>query len=750
MRKKLVKTFISALKENIIPWQRNWKEAETPRNALSGKEYRGLNVLWLQYVSQEKGYVDPRWCTSRQAMEKGWKIKEGEEGTRIEYYALFDKRQNKNISFQEAEQLQQKISPEEYQERIYGITKDSIVFNAEQMEGISAVEKKRINFPAEELLKQRDAILNKLGLKFEEGGDRARYYYHEDKIRMPPLERFNDAYGYMSTFLHEVGHATGHKKRLCRDLPTPEGSLGYAKEELRAEITSAFIGQELNLPMTEEHINNHKAYIQGWIQVLEKDPYELIDAIIDAEEAADYIIEKLELLPKSTDIDRMRDESEAALDLHKKNRGIMEKQADSDSRNAVREVGKIKILGLYEWRGKNGCVHYKDQDGRRCLTDGMTILKDVDFNLMNSIGGLTDTRGIDADLFAEKLRMYHPDVEFSERQLRWIDKKTEKRSVVPPEDNGITILNLYEVDGKEQYVHFSFRGEEKLTDGDALYSEPEGIKSVLKRDGMAKVSSVNGAEIMGKLNEVQDFEIVKRLMDSLSGLTNEGMIRMPDMSESRGRNEMAMSDYIKVSPKLASMISSQNPDVSLYQNADGKMEKTQGFVQKRGACDFVNAKEFYGRNNFYPTITCLQSENPLFKDNMIYSVSEFDDLIKCANMEFKEKKRDVKKKHGSHWSVFKHGSKEEVHCLGYEKIRFTIDSKQGQDVIHRPDEQDIGDGEESMLEYLSAFPSNDVEVQKLKWQASIEKGTEKKRIFSGILKGKHMTRKKIRTRGQRL
>lgn len=645
MRKQLVKTFFSALKENTIPWQRDWKETEIPRNALSGKEYRGLNVLWLQYVSQEKGYADPRWCTSRQAREKGWKIKEGETGTRIEYYSLFDKGQNRNISFQEAEQLQQKISPEEYQERIYGIIKDSAVFNAEQLEDIPIIEKRGISFPAEELLKQRDAILDRLGLEFEEGGDKARYNYYEDKIRMPPLEHFRDAYGYMSTFLHEVGHATGHKKRLCRDLPAPGG---YAREELRAEITSAFVGQELNLPMTEEHINNHKAYIQDWLQVLEKDPYELIDAIMDAEVAADYILEKFDLSSKRTDIERVRGESEEALDLHEKYHGIMEKQADSDSQNAVREVGKNKILGLYEWRGRNGCVHYMDQDGRHCLTDGMTLLEDVDISVMNAFDGLTKTRGIDADLFAEKLLMYHPEVEFSESQLRRIDKKAGKRSNAPPEDKGI------------------------------------------------------------------------------------------------------MSYYAKVSKKLAGMISSRNPDVSLYQNVEGKMEKTEGSLQESGTFSFVNKKEFDQRKNFYPTITCTQSENPAFMENMIYAVSEFDDLVKGANIEFNKKKKDVKERHGSHWSVFKHGSKEEVHYLGYEKIRFTIDSKQGQDVIHRPDQQDIGDGEESMLEYLSAFPSNDAEVQGLKRQTTIEKGMEKKRIFPNVLKSKRMAGKNLRRRGRRL
>ncbi|MCR4716373.1 MAG: hypothetical protein K5656_04250, partial [Lachnospiraceae bacterium] len=122
----------------------------------------------------------------------------------------------------------------------------------------------------------------------------AFYRPSEDSITMPPIESFWAEYNYLSTFLHEAGHSTGHESRLNRDLTGIFGSEKYAKEELRAEIASAFTTQAIGLEgtMSREHIDNHKAYIQSWIAEIKNDPNELFKAIIDATKISDYLIEK--------------------------------------------------------------------------------------------------------------------------------------------------------------------------------------------------------------------------------------------------------------------------------------------------------------------------------------------------------------------------------------------------------------------------------------------------------------------------
>lgn len=134
-----------------------------------------------------------------------------------------------------------------------------------------------------------DNIIKNMGVGYEEKGDRAYYSPANDTITLPPMTTFHSEYGYYATKLHESCHATGHPSRLNRDIENSFGSQKYAIEELRAEIGSSFLMAELGLEADENHVNNHKAYIQSWISELKNDPKVLFDAIKDADEIVDYI-----------------------------------------------------------------------------------------------------------------------------------------------------------------------------------------------------------------------------------------------------------------------------------------------------------------------------------------------------------------------------------------------------------------------------------------------------------------------------
>lgn len=92
---------------------------------------------------------------------------------------------------------------------------------------------------------------------FKEGGDKAFYSPAEDFIMLPEAHKFKSDYSYMATFLHEAAHATGNEKRLNRELSTVFGSPEYAKEELRAEISAAFMAQSIRLNEKEYRTINH-------------------------------------------------------------------------------------------------------------------------------------------------------------------------------------------------------------------------------------------------------------------------------------------------------------------------------------------------------------------------------------------------------------------------------------------------------------------------------------------------------------
>src|ERR1017187_1828754 len=120
-----------------------------------------------------------------------------------------------------------------------------------------------------------------------EEGDRAYYAPVPDRIVLPQHAQFQSSDGYYATALHELGHWTGHTSRLARDLSNPFGSEGYAREELRAEIASMMLGDELGVGHDP---GQHAAYVKSWIKILEQDSLEIFRAAADAEKIQEFVL----------------------------------------------------------------------------------------------------------------------------------------------------------------------------------------------------------------------------------------------------------------------------------------------------------------------------------------------------------------------------------------------------------------------------------------------------------------------------
>lgn len=300
MREQIANRFIAALQEERIPWHQEWQNVIAPYNAVTGRGYRGLNYFWLACIAMDKNYADPRWCTFNQAKDKGWKVIKGEKGTRVEFWSMYDTKTKKKLTPSQVKKLRDTLELSEFHDRVKPISNVFTVFNGEQLDGIPKlkVENRRL-FSTAELIELRDRLLKNMELRLREGGNEAFYSPTNDYVNMPMIERFDGAYSYMSTFLHESAHASGAKHRLNRDLSGKFGSESYAKEELRAEIASAFTASATGIKYEQSPtMENHAAYIQNWIKVLENNPNELFAAIKDAEKISDYLLEKGELIVK--------------------------------------------------------------------------------------------------------------------------------------------------------------------------------------------------------------------------------------------------------------------------------------------------------------------------------------------------------------------------------------------------------------------------------------------------------------------
>ncbi len=117
-------------------------------------------------------------------------------------------------------------------------------------------------------------------------GNRAFYRPSTDTITLPLREQFPTADNYYATALHELGHWSGHNSRLNRDLAQPFGSEIYAKEELRAEIASMMLGEQLSIGHDP---SQHVAYIGSWVKALQEDPREIFKASSDAERIVQFL-----------------------------------------------------------------------------------------------------------------------------------------------------------------------------------------------------------------------------------------------------------------------------------------------------------------------------------------------------------------------------------------------------------------------------------------------------------------------------
>ena len=288
-RQEVTDNIIAMLEKGVAPWQKPWDPSksnfELPHNPTTEKAYRGGNAIHLLATGIKRGYEDPRWMTYKQAQENGWQVNKGEKGTQIEFWQ-FPGREERGGKTNDGKEGTAGTDDERRGliHRIY------TVFNGTQIEGISKFEPKI--HPEWEVVQTGESILkNSAAQIHHDQHDRAFYSRLSDTIHLPTKTAFPTPAEYYGTALHELGHWTGHPDRLNR-LSQPGsyafGSQEYAKEELRAELTSVFLAAERGIPHNAEQ---HASYLNSWIHALKNDKNEIFRAAKDAHQAADLLLD---------------------------------------------------------------------------------------------------------------------------------------------------------------------------------------------------------------------------------------------------------------------------------------------------------------------------------------------------------------------------------------------------------------------------------------------------------------------------
>ena len=273
---------IAELEAGRVPWVQPWGTAAAkaplamPKNASTSRQYSGANVLILWGAVIEQGFAGQSWLTFRQALSLGGHVRKGERGTTVVYADRFvpnDERQRADRNGDEP--------------RAIPFLKRFTVFNIDQCEGLpESVATSASAVPEGLILPRVEALIGSTGADLRIGGNRAYYDVVADYIRVPPPQAYFESVNWHRTALHELGHWSGAAHRLGRDLTGRFGSQGYAKEELIAEMASAFLCATLGIVPTVRHAD----YIGAWLEVLREDNRAIVRAASAASKAADFIL----------------------------------------------------------------------------------------------------------------------------------------------------------------------------------------------------------------------------------------------------------------------------------------------------------------------------------------------------------------------------------------------------------------------------------------------------------------------------
>ncbi len=311
-RKHLVDQVLANLEKGKLLWTQGWVAAGAPESAITGKKYRGINNLYLSLVAMAENYGDNRWATFRQMEEKGWTFKKDEEGhtlgkgksVSVEYYEMRDKETKRRFDRSVLDGMTFDEQREYMDKNVYWLRKFYRVFNCSLMDGVPAKEMPMID--VNDRIEKAEAILdywNANESKIVYGGSQAFYRPSTDEVHLPEREKFKSTQSFYDTAFHEIGHSTGHESRLNRDLSGGFGSQSYAMEELRAEIASIFMAQDLGIEPSEDRLQNNAAYIQSWKDEIKENPNALFTAIADADKIARYVSSKEQAYRQTKDVE---------------------------------------------------------------------------------------------------------------------------------------------------------------------------------------------------------------------------------------------------------------------------------------------------------------------------------------------------------------------------------------------------------------------------------------------------------------
>lgn len=283
---------VNGLQKDGLKYFKSFSGYGYPKNALTLKEYNGINFWSLNIQKRALDFKSNLWATKKAWLSVGATILEGQEknGRAIFYYSTFKKNVQKN---------------DKNEEKNFAFLKISYVYNLAQVDLKNSTYSPAIETPDNKVIDNQEIenFINSIeGLHLHHTNDGTCHYnLTADKIVMSDKKTFVDTpdnsatVNYYSVLFHELIHWTGAKNRLARFEKYKKrfkdnAQLEYAHEELIAEIGAVLLSQRFNIQKTINR--NNLAYLKSWISALQNDNKFLISALSQSYRASEFLLNK--------------------------------------------------------------------------------------------------------------------------------------------------------------------------------------------------------------------------------------------------------------------------------------------------------------------------------------------------------------------------------------------------------------------------------------------------------------------------
>jgi len=190
---------VHLLESGIVPWRQPWSATGLPRNVVSKKPYRGINLFLLSATK----YVSPFWLTMKQANELGGSVRKGEHSQIVVFWKV------DQIPNADSESDSDKHEAGEKTRRRF-VLRYYRLFNLEQCELPQAVLDKlpKVETHQHDPIEAAERIIAGMPNppEIQYAGSKAFYSPATDRITLPPRELFAGAEELYATAFHELGH----------------------------------------------------------------------------------------------------------------------------------------------------------------------------------------------------------------------------------------------------------------------------------------------------------------------------------------------------------------------------------------------------------------------------------------------------------------------------------------------------------------------------------------------------------------